>query len=102
MSDRTALRLALAFIAACAGATALYAVVRLAQSLLSPEPDQARVFFSEHAGYYWRAWTAAYGGGALGFVTWIAARDLERTAKIVGRALVGAALLLVAQAFAFP
>jgi len=97
------IRLGLATIAACTAATALYALLRIGQSLLFAEADPAKILWSEHAGYFWRAWTAAYVGGMLGFVAWIVAGSRpERVATFLGRALPFAALLLALQGLLVP
>src|ERR1700752_4229680 len=43
-------------------AVGVYAFMRAVQVLLQPDPDPAQVVWSIHAGYVWRAWTAAYAG----------------------------------------
>ena len=99
----TSVRAALAAIAVCSTAMAVYALLRVAQKVLFPEPDPALVLWSEHAGYFWRAWTAFYVGGMAGFVAWIAAgRDAARTARVLASALVVSALLLAAQGLFLP
>lgn len=96
-------RVGLAFVAACATALLLYALVRTAQALLFPEPDPALVIWSEHSGYFWRALTVAYVGGMAGFVTWLAsARHAGRIARLLTRLLPLAAALLTGQALLLP
>ena len=55
--ERWQVRAGLAAVAACTTATGLYALVRVAQSLIFTEPDPALVIWSEHAGFFWRALT---------------------------------------------
>jgi hypothetical protein len=96
-------RLGLAVIAACAAATALYALVRVAQGVIFEEPDPALVIWSEHAGFYWRALTVGYVGGMVGFMTWLAsARHAARVAGVLAKAVPIAAGLLGAQGVLVP
>jgi hypothetical protein len=96
-------RLGLALVAMCTTATALYAVVRVAQALIFPEPDPALVIWSEHAGFFWRSWTVGYVGGMAAFLTWLAsARHAARVASVLARAVPVAAALLTAQALLVP
>ncbi len=102
-AEPRAVRFALAAIASCTSAAALYAVIRVAQSRLGHEPDPALVVWSEHAGFYWRSWTVAYVGGMLGFVAWLAAaRDAQRVARTLAAGVVAAAVLVAAQALFVP
>ena len=71
-------RVALALQGACIATVALYAVLRLVQALLYPEPNPATVIWSAHAGYLWRAWTVAYAGAMAGFATFAAAKSARR------------------------
>ncbi len=103
MSEATRTRLALAVVAACTAATALYGIVRVAQALLFPEPDPALVIWSEHAGFFWRAWTVAYVGGMVGILTWaVAERDPARVARALATAVPIAALVVAAQGLLVP
>lgn len=96
-------RAALAVVAGLLAATALYAVTRAVQAALLPEPDPALVFYSEHAGFFWRSLVVGYAGGMAAFVAWIfAGRDEARVARSLARAVVPVALVLVAQALFFP
>ena len=99
----TTVRAGLALIATCTSAAALYAILRIAQKLFFPEPDPALVLWSEHAGYYWRVWTALYAGGTTGFVAWVTSgRHAARTARVLATALVVSTLLLIAQSALVP
>jgi hypothetical protein len=70
---------------------------------LLTEPDPALVFYSEHSGFFWRAWTAAYGGGTCTFVAWLAAgRNAERVARFLARAVVAALAAAALQALVVP
>ncbi|MBX3205798.1 MAG: hypothetical protein KF764_12065 [Labilithrix sp.] len=103
MKEARSVRLALAIVAACASAAAIYAALRVAQAALRAEPDPALILWSEHAGYFWRAWTAAYAGGMVGFLAYAAAgRSAERTARVLAAAIVVATALLVAQGVLVP
>jgi hypothetical protein len=98
-----ALRMALAVIATCTSAMVIYALLRIAQAVVVPEPDPAHALPSEHAGYFWRAWTAVYVGGTFGFAAYlVAGKAPQRTARFLARAVVVAALLLAAQALLVP
>lgn len=93
----------LAVVAACAAAIAVYAVLRIAQKLLFPEPDPALVLWSEHAGYFWRAGTAGYVGGTAGFIAYVtSARHAARTARVLATAVVASAIALAAQGVLVP
>ncbi|CAN5905287.1 hypothetical protein BH11MYX4_BH11MYX4_47200 [soil metagenome] len=96
-------RLGLAVVAAALAATALYALMRLGQKLLFPEPDPATVIWSEHAGYYWRALTAAYVGGMAGFATWlVSAQRADATGRALEKLLPYVVVALVAQGLLLP
>jgi hypothetical protein len=98
-----AVRVALAVIAACTSAAALYALLRLGQKLLGREPDPALVLYVAHAGFFWRSWTSAYAGGMVGLLAWLAsARDADRVARALARAVAFAAALLTVQALLVP
>lgn len=102
-SEPAIVRLGLAVVAACTTATALYAVLRVAQALMFKEPDPALVIWSEHAGFFWRALTVGYVGGMVGFMTWLAsARSSGCVAAILARAVPIAATLLAAQGVLVP
>lgn len=96
-------RAGLSAVAACATAASLYAVIRVAQAVIFAEPDPALVIWSEHAGFFWRAWTVAYVGGMAAFVAWLGSRrDSARVARILARAIPISAALLAAQAILVP
>jgi hypothetical protein len=96
-------RLALAVIAGATSAAALYAALRAFQAVWMPDPNPALVIWSEHAGYFWRAWTVAYAGGMVGFVTWaVAKKEPARVARVLARFVVIAAAMLAVQALLFP
>lgn len=98
-----AVRGALAVIAGCVTAATLYAVLRVVQAVLLAEPDPALVIWSEHAGYFWRAWTAGYAGGMVAFFTWIAAgRDADKTARVLLRTLGPATAVVALQGLLVP
>lgn len=102
-AEPVAVRLALALIAMCTTAAALYALLRVAQALIFAEPDPALVIWSEHAGFFWRAWTVAYLGGMTAMLAWLAsARHAQRVAAVLARALPIAAGMLAAQGLLVP
>lgn len=101
--ERWQVRAGLSVVAGCTTAAALYALVRVAQSLIFKEPDPALVIWSEHAGFYWRALTVGYVGGMAAFLAWVAsARSSSRVAAVLARALPVSAALLAAQAILVP
>jgi hypothetical protein len=101
--EPAAVRLGLALVAMCTSATALYAVVRVVQALVFPEPDPALIIWSEHAGFFWRSWTVAYVGGMAAFLAYLAsARHAPALASFLARAVPFAAALLTAQALLVP
>ena len=101
--ESAAVRLGLAVVAACTTAAGLYAILRLAQALIFPEPDPALIIWSEHAGFFWRVWTVFYLGGMSALLTWLATRrHATRVASFLGYALPASALLLAAQAMLVP
>ena len=92
-------RLAVAFITACTAAIAAYALLRLGQYAFVAEANPADVMYSEHAAYFWRAWTAAYIGALVGFAAW---RVPARVLAHLERAVVVAATLLALQSLLVP
>lgn len=100
MSEPRVVRLGLAAVAACTAAATIYAAIRVGQAMLGTEVDPALVIYSEHAGFYWRAWTAAYAGGMVGVLAWRA--EPERVARILSRAVVAAALAIALQGLLVP
>jgi hypothetical protein len=96
-------RFALAIVASATTATALYALIRVAQALLFSEPDPALIIWSPHAGFFWRSWTAAYIGTMIGAVVWVtSAASPALTLRAVGVALVVATGLIAAQGILVP
>jgi hypothetical protein len=80
-----------------------YAILRGLQAVLSPAADPARLVWSAHAGFFWRAWTVSYAGGIAAFVTLALARGRsERAARALAPGVVVAASLLVLQSVIFP
>lgn len=92
-------RLAIACIAACTAATGVYALLRLGQWLLVPETNPALVIYSDHAAYFWRAWTAAYFGVAVGFSASLRA---ERIARLLPASVTLATAILILQSLLLP
>ena len=96
-------RLALALVWGLLAAVALYAVVRGVQYFAFPDPNPAIVVWSAHAGYFWRAWIVAYGGGFAAFIVFFASRSLApKLAGALPAAVIASAALLAVQAIAFP
>ena len=92
-------RLAIAFITACTAATVAYALLRLGQFVLVGEANPAQILYSEHAAYFWRAWTASYIGALLGFAGWICP---HRSARALAPGVVAATTLLFLQSLLVP
>lgn len=103
VTEARAPRVAAGVIATCAVATSLYALLRVVQKLSGSEPDPALVLYSAHAGYYWRAWTASYGGVMAGVITYvIAGRSLETVLRVLSTAVLVAAIAIAAQGILVP
>jgi len=83
-------------------AVALYALMRIVQTLVTNEPNPANVIIQSVHGYFWRAGIAAYGGGFVALAIGLVSRAPERMIRIATRALPGTALLLAAQALFLP
>ncbi len=83
-------------------AAAVYAIIRIIQVFTGNEPNPATVIHSIHAGFFWRAWIAAYAGGFVSLTTFILTRNPDRLEPLARRALPWAAGLLAAQALIFP
>ncbi len=96
-------RLGIALVWGCLTAVLLYAVVRVVQYFMFPDPNPAIVVWSPHAGYFWRSWIVAYGGGLAAFIVFFASRTLAPSlARALPAALLVSAVLLVAQTLVFP
>jgi len=96
-------RAALATSAGCTLATGLYAVMRVVQALIVTEPDPALVIWSEHAGFFWRAWTVSYVGGMAAFVAWMAsARSAPAVTRFIAIGVPVAAALVALQGLFVP
>ena len=97
------IRLALAAMAGCVTAVALYAIVRGLQLVLFPEPNPATVIWSAHAGYFWRVWIVAYAGGMASLFAWkCSGRDPARVARLLAGAVGVAAVLVLLQGLLLP
>lgn len=83
-------------------AAAVYALVRIVQFVFIPEPNPAIVIASVHAGYFWRAWIAAYAGGFAALTTALVVRKTEPLARLALAALPWTALFAVLQALFVP
>ncbi len=85
------------------GALLLYPTLRVAGMLASPEPNPAAVLWTAHAGYFARAWTAAFGGCLAAVTAFALSRGRERVSLAwASRVLVIAFAWLVAQAALVP
>lgn len=91
-------RFLIAFGCACAAAVIGYALIRVAERSLFPEPNPAVVIWSERSGYVWRIALSLYIGGMGGFGGYaLALRSLETAARWLARGALLAALLIAAQ-----
>jgi len=103
MSQGLRERLALGLMTTGVVAVALYAILRLVQFYLFPDPNPAMVIWSAHAGYFWRVWTVAYAGGMVGLAAFAAAgRDRVRVARALLPALTVASVLIALQGALLP
>jgi hypothetical protein len=83
VTSRARLRASAAAVVGCACSVIVYALLRAAQRLGTPEPDPALVLFSAHAGFFWRALLAAHAGGMTGLAAWLGGGpDGARTARV--------------------
>jgi hypothetical protein len=83
-------------------AVVVYAVTRVIEVLLLPQPNPALIIHSLHAGYFWRAWTSAYLGAFLALAIVLLARDPKPIARAALRALPWAAAIGVLQGLFVP
>jgi hypothetical protein len=83
-------------------AAALYAIIRAVQALLIDEPNPATIMQGAHAGFFWRAWIAAYGGGFVALTVALLSGPPHRLFHVATRTLPFAAALLVAQSLFLP
>ncbi|HEY1959619.1 MAG TPA: hypothetical protein VGH28_28615 [Polyangiaceae bacterium] len=83
-------------------AVIVYALTRVLQALLVPEPNPATLMQSIHAGYFWRAWTAAYAGGFVALTAALLAKRAAPLAHVAVAALPWTALVAVLQALFVP
>jgi hypothetical protein len=96
-------RVAVGLMSACVTAVALYALLRILQFFVFPEPNPALVIWSAHAGYFWRVWTVAYLGGMAGFLAFAASvRDAARVVRALLSGLTVAAALIAVQGVFVP
>jgi hypothetical protein len=96
-------RLLIALASACAAAAIGYAAVRVAETAFFPEPNPAVVIWSERSGFVWRSAIALYIGGASAFGGYaLAARSPEVAARWIARAVLIAAIALLAQGALLP
>ena len=93
-------RLGIALACGCTGAALLYSILRIVQAVMMPEPDPALVLWSEHSGFFWRAWTCAYAAGTIAFVVRMV--DSERAARILAKSVVPVAVIVALQATFVP
>ena len=95
-------RAMLAIACGCQAAVILYALLRVTQAIILPEPNPAVVGAGLHSGYFWRVLISAYGGGFVALVLGFVVRPSDRVIAVATRALPIVAALLVAQALFVP
>jgi hypothetical protein len=92
-----------AFAWGCVVAVGAYAALRGLQFVFFPDANPATVVWSAHAGYFWRALSVGYAGGAAAFVAFfLARRNLARVARGLLPALTIAGALIFAQGVLLP
>jgi len=97
--SRGALSLAWGVVAAVVA----YALLRATQALRDPAGIPAIVAWSPHAGFFWRAWTAAYIGGMAATMMALVSRGrVEAAARALTPAVAVAAWLLAVVTALFP
>ena len=95
--------LAVAAIAALLAVPLAYAIARVVQERISPEPDPALVVWSTRTGMYWRVAIGAYVGAMIAPLAYAwARRDLERATRAILVAVPVVALAIAAQGVLFP
>lgn len=98
--------LAKAALGACAGllaAVALYPALRLASALAGGEPNPAfPPAPGGHVPLFWRAWTCAFAGAMVALLVAAFARDPDRVARALLRALPWVAAAVVLQVLLLP
>lgn len=94
------MKIALALATGFTSAALLYSILRIIQALVLPEPDPATVMWSEHSGFFWRAWTCAYVAGAVALIAFRFADD--RLARVLARAILPVTALVVVQTIFVP
>jgi hypothetical protein len=99
-AGRLVVKLSLAIATGCTAAALLYSILRIVQAVVLPEPDPATVMWTEHSGFFWRAWISAYVAGAVALVAHRFAG--ERVARLLARAIVPVAAIVVLQAVLVP
>ena len=101
--DAGVMRAALAAMAGCVSAVALYAILRALQLVFFSEPNPATVIWSAHAGYFWRVLIVSYAGGMAAMMAWNAAESAPaRVARFLASAVVVAAALILLQGVLLP
>lgn len=94
------MKIALALATGLTSAALLYSILRILQAVVLPEPDPAMVMWTEHSGFFWRAWTCAYVAGAVALVAHRFAN--ERLARILARTIVPVTAVVVLQTMFVP
>jgi hypothetical protein len=103
VSPRTVVVVAVSLVWGMVVAVGGYALVRVVQSFVWPDPNPATLVWSAHSGYFWRAWTVGYAGGIASFVAFLVARtQTERAARALGPAVGVVAVMLALQALFVP
>ena len=95
--------LAVAAMAAVLAVPLIYALARIVQDRVSPEPDPALVIWSTRIGMYWRLAIGGYVGAMVAPLAYAwAKRDIDRAARAILVAVPTIAVLIAAQGVLFP
>ena len=82
-------------------AVLLYVAVRIAQAIFVTEPNPAIAGAGPHAGYFWRAIIAGYGGGFVALLVALVVKT-DRAIHLATRVLPLAFVAIVLQALLLP
>jgi hypothetical protein len=95
-------RVAAAVACGLEAAVVTYTLLRVAQAILTKEPNPALVMATVHSGYFWRLWIAGYAGGFIALLTLLVVRSSDRLFHLATRSLPFAGALIVLQGLLLP
>ena len=93
--------LAMAVSCGLEAALAVYALIRIVQVLLLPEPNPA-LPAGPHSGYFWRLWIAGYAGVFVALLAALLVPSTDRLAHVATRLLPVAATAIALVGLFFP